>query len=983
MDKKQTQLNAAQKEAVLYFDNPLLIIAGAGTGKTTVISEKIAHIIKSQLGKAEEILAITFTEKAASEMEERVDALLETGYLDMQISTFHNFCKKIIENFGIDIGLSTQFRLLTQTECWLLVQENLDLFPLEYYKPLGNPTKHIHDFISHFQKCKDEMISPEEYLEYVNKRVFQEDEADEKKRLLEIAQAYKVYNQLLLDNACMDFADLIYYSVKLLEERPMIKKEFSQRFKYILLDEFQDVNWSQYRLIQCLSEHAHLTVVGDDDQAIYAFRGASVSNILRFKEDFPTAHEVVLSENYRSAQPILDAAHTLVQHNNPDRLEVKLQLDKKLISQKKQSSQKSVEHFHFDTQTDLIFSVAQEILRLKQDNKDAVWDDFALLVRANGHATPYIDMLQKAKIPYEFLAASGLFRQPLVLDCVNFFRVLDQHKEDSAMYRLLRLPFLELKESDIQKITFASKKKSLSYYVLLKRAAEFGVSQEGIHICNKVVNIIHDGMKNARGQKPSTLLYQFLEQSGYLSYLTQKEEEGNAEIIRQIYQLKQFFELLTKYEQTTTDPHLKHFMKNYEHILDAGDEGQLYQPTDTPDSVNIMTVHAAKGLEFRYVFILDAVEERFPSRSQSKGIEVPEELIHEQISSHQIHYQEERRLMYVALTRAKERVYLCSADDYGGQRKKKISRFIGESGIDIAKEKNLQKNMEALFSIADTQTNISQEKQGVVYDIPKVFSFSQIKAYETCPYQYKLAHILKIPTKGSASFSFGNTMHKTLQDFYKLVQEKNSAKQVSLFAEFVQPPRDSNTVQVPSLEELLALYKRNWIDDWFKSTSQKDSYFEKGKEILQTFYAAQEGNWSVPVGLESWFKIQVGDYLLHGRIDRIDQHDDKSIEIIDYKTGATKEKLTSEDKEQLLIYQIAAESLPEYRHIGPVSKLTFYYLNDNVKTSFIGENKDLEKLQAKIVKTIDGIHTKDFTAKPNKFTCKFCDFKEICEYREL
>ncbi len=235
--------------------------------------------------------------------------------------------------------------------------------------------------------------------------------------------------------------------------------------------------------------------------------------------------------------------------------------------------------------------------------------------------------------------------------------------------------------------------------------------------------------------------------------------------------------------------------------------------------------------------------------------------------------------------------------------------------------------------------------------------------------------------RGSASFSFGNTMHNTLQKFYEKIQEMNGAKQISLFG-LLEPAKDKDaSIVVPSLDELKTIYKTVWIDDWYKDKRQREEYFKKGLDILSIFYATQQGQWTVPVALESWFKIKVGSYLIHGKIDRVDTLPDKTLNIIDYKTGKAKEKLESEDKEQLLLYQIAAETLPEYRHIGGTSQLTFYYLNDNVQLSFIGKEKEKEKFTAKLEGILDNIHTRNFTATPDKYTCARCDFRDICEYR--
>lgn len=263
----------------------------------------------------------------------------------------------------------------------------------------------------------------------------------------------------------------------------------------------------------------------------------------------------------------------------------------------------------------------------------------------------------------------------------------------------------------------------------------------------------------------------------------------------------------------------------------------------------------------------------------------------------------------------------------------------------------------------------------------RVFSFSQIKMYQACPYQYKLGHVLKLPTQGKHYFSFGTSGHNTLQKFYQRIQELNAMKQNSLFGALLEKRSIASNIKVPLIEELFALYDACFISEWYQTTRQRDDYYKKGKEILEIFYASQNGKWTIPVNLESSFKISIGDVLLRGRIDRIDQLPDGTLEIIDYKTGYVKETLTTEDKEQLLLYQIAAEALPEYRHVGKISKLTFYYLNDNIQTSFVGENEDLERLRRSIMKAADGIRLGSFEATPSSLVCKYCDFKEMCEYR--
>jgi DNA helicase-2/ATP-dependent DNA helicase PcrA len=319
-------------------------------------NERIANLIKTKKANPQEILALTFTEKAAQEMADRVEQIFPDNYSEFWISTFHAFCERVLKNHGLDIGLSTNFRLLDQVGSWLLIRQNLDKFDLDYYKPLGNPTKFIHALVNHFSRCKDEGITPEQYLKYSEDLQFNTNDApvgskaikskdkselaclqDERDRIKEVANAFHTYQRIMLENNCLDFADLINYCLILFQKRPLVLKKFRDQFKYILVDEFQDTNWAQYELAKQLAyPKNNITVCGDDDQSVYRWRGASFNNVLQFRKDFPNTKEVVLTENYRSCQDILDISHKFIQLNNPNRLEYQIN-EIKEISRKAKS----------------------------------------------------------------------------------------------------------------------------------------------------------------------------------------------------------------------------------------------------------------------------------------------------------------------------------------------------------------------------------------------------------------------------------------------------------------------------------------------------------------------------------------------------------------------------------------------------------------------------------------------------------------------
>ncbi|MEA3463713.1 MAG: UvrD-helicase domain-containing protein [Patescibacteria group bacterium] len=1033
------KLNPEQLKAVTHKDGPLLIVAGAGTGKTTVIARRIACIIERDWAKSDEILALTFTEKAAGEMEERVDKLLPMGYLDLWISTFHSFGERILKQHGLEIGLPPDFKLLNEFEQWALVKKNLDKFDLDYYRPLGNPAKFIHVLIKHFSRVKDDDISPADYLEYAdglkenldgmlsgtltrNKR--QNTIAEQEiMRINEVANAYHVYQQLLLDNNALDFGDLINYCLKLFKDRPAILEKYRKQFKFILLDEFQDTNWAQYELIKMLTApRDNLVVVGDDDQAIFRFRGASMSNILQFKKDYPESKEIVLVKNYRNTQNILNLSYKFIQLNNPNRLEYQLnkvqsskfkvqKLNKKLLAEEKD---KGVIELIFGSDLhDEIRQVIEKIadLKIKSQNEDTSWNDFAILVRANESAKNFCNALDIAGLPYQFMALRGLYAKPVIMDVTAYLKMLDNYHESPALYRILNLPIFNFSYQELVNFNYAANKKAWSLWTVLRDAnAKFG--KEAQLKIDKVLNLISKHTALVRDKSAGEIVMAFLTDSGYLKYLTSQEERKSREAANL---LNQFMKRIQVFEAGSDDKSVKAFLAELNMEIDSGEQGSLAPDIEAgPEAIKIMTVHAAKGLEFKYIFIANMVDKRFPTIERKEQILIPDALIKEILPVGDIHLEEERRLFYVAMTRAKQSLYFSWAEDYGGARKKKPSRFLMECGLvrentKTQKHKNTKtqkhKNIyPPKLQRRQTKTTVvdfqrakihKQESENIAIQIPNYFSYTQLAAFSNCPYQYRFAHVLKVPRQGKAVFSFGKTMHLTLQKAFELVNEKKGMGQADLFGEDANPPAPllaSGGAKI-DFNEILQLYKQSWIDDWYESKSQKDKYKKKGKEILKEFYQKHKDNWPNAIFLEKGFNIKLGEAegevcpegevceprlqgTIRGMIDRIDEADGQ-IKIIDYKTGKAKDKLSFNEKEQLLIYQLAAQDLFKQE----IKSLAFYYLDNNSEIEFLGSENELEKVKQKIITVIKEIKKAEFLPKPSQL-CKYCDFYDICEFRQ-
>lgn len=974
------RLNKQQGAAATHGKGPLLIIAGAGTGKTTVITHRIKYLIENGADPAG-IVALSFTEKAAFELQQRTEHLTRSD--SMFVGTFHGFCQQILEQYGLDIGLPSPFKLLTPPQSWQLFKKNLNDFDLLYYRPYQNPTSLISSLLVHFSRCQDELISPQDYLNYAQelrgdtdiaeyrRSLSKSRQADEQMleyaRIDEVASAYHTFEQLKLKRNSLDFGDLLSYANQLFKKRPNIGSKLKERYQYILIDEFQDTNWAQYQLIRHLSpDGSGLTMVADDDQSIYKWRGASVSNVLAFTKDYPDTKTIVLKENYRSGQNILDAAYQLITNNNPDRLEVQRGIDKKLSSNKEFSG--SLQHHHAVTAVQEVSTVTSAIIKLL--NEGALPETIAILARANAHLNPFLNALQKASVPCYYGAAKGLFKARVVIDCLAILRAVSSSKDQNAWYRFLKMPPFYLSHEDQSILWSSAERKGKDVHDLLKlvRDGVISLSQDGHNKIKKLYALVTDVARMEKNTQLGSILLHFLEQSGYLKHLTRAEQSGDPVAVDDLLKLKAFFDML---QEQPEDVSAKEFLMYVEDLLDSGEQGT--NPTDSQfgnNAVTLLTAHSAKGLEFDHVFIVNMVEQRFPSRSRKEKITIPDSLIKEDVPPEDHHMQEERRLFYVALTRARKTVMLTSAQYYGGKTERKISRFISEAEIETT-------TTESLASPLTKAGPTIEKKPSTILPIPKTFSHSQLRTYRDCPLAYKYAHVLGIRSKQSAAMVFGNTIHAVLQRFYERVKELNATKQADLFGAS-QPKQEG--VMVPNLQELLAMYKELWRDDWFKSDAQRAAYFKEGQNMLQLFYQTQqEKGWSVPLLLERGFKLKVGTHTLRGFIDRVDK-DNEALTIIDYKTGRPKERLSAQDKQQLLLYQMATQSMPELKTSESV-QLTYYYLQDGSQKSFEGTPEDLSNYKDMVLTLISRIESQDFKPTPNPMTCGYCEFKDICEFR--
>jgi DNA helicase-2/ATP-dependent DNA helicase PcrA len=979
-------LNEAQEKAVVHKNGPLLIIAGAGTGKTTVLTRRIAYLIEQKLAKPDEILALTFTVKATGEMEERVDQIMPLGYEAMTISTFDAFAQQILRDFALDVGLPGDFQVLDDTQAWILMRNHLYDFDLNYYKPKGNPTKFIHALLKHFEAAKRENVTPEKYLEYAQGLELNLDNVEVKKiakkratgtgdgvaegtdpaeisRILEVANAYHKYQKLLLDNSYLDFRDLINYTLKLFSERPKILKYYQDKYKYILVDEFQDTDLAQYQLVQLLAQpENNITVVGDDDQSIYKFRGASISNILKFKEDYPKSAEVTLTDNYRSTQKILDLAYDFIQKNNPERLEARLQIDKKLRSHQPEDGQ--IEVLHGKNIYDEANLVVDKIIALQQ-SQNINFNDVAILVRANDHAESFLSELSRRNLPYIFVASRGLYKKGLIIDVLSYLKLLDNYHYSEYLFRVLNLKKFKLDRADLILISHIASKKTLTIYEVLKNLQTFAqVKTDTQNKVDELLRFLDQHCKLAAELSVVELFVRVVKDLGIADDLAVDSVEN----VEKRSILEQFYRKVQDFAETDQNKSLKSFLREIDLEQEAGNTGTLVASPETgPEAIKVMTIHAAKGLEFGAVFITNMVEARFPSKDRKEQIELPRELIKEILPEGDAHLMEERRLFYVATTRAKKFLYFTWADDYGGAALKKPSLFLLEAGLEKPRERE-KPSGEVFFA---KQQSLGLDLPDYKFKLPDAFDFSQISTFKKCPLEYKYKYIYRLPLFGAAALSFGITIHNTFRKFSQTMKQINSVRQTDLFGQ------TQDKIQVPKKEFLVKFYEESWVDDWYENKAQKENYRSTGKRYLESFFEKTINDPKFPKYLEQPFRLDLGKYKFKGRIDRVDLNADGTIDIVDYKTGQPRTKLEQVDRDQLLIYQWAAEDGLKEK----VRELSYWYLEDLSKTlPFQGTAGEIEKLKNKLLDTIEIIVQ---TIETNGFYAADLAHSHDCKFRHL
>jgi DNA helicase-2/ATP-dependent DNA helicase PcrA len=1350
-------LNEQQRRAVTHATGPLLIVAGAGTGKTTVITRRIAHLIAERKARPEEILALTFTDKAAAEMEERVDTLVPYGYADVEISTFHAFGDRMLRQHALEVGLTPDFRVLSRAEQVIFFRDRLFEFPLERYRPLGDPTRHLQAVISLISRCKDEDISPEEYLRCAERLQAEaaaspHDEAlrDLAAQQRELAGTYARYQELMLREGTVDFGDQIVAALRLLRMRAHVLNTYQRRFRYILVDEFQDTNHAQFQLVKLLAtRHNNVCVVADDDQclppgtrietpggprpiedvkvgeqvvtavgkgllgtgavtrvfkqrrsarfltfemesgarvtatdnhkmfchvpgrvtrsdftyvylmerrdlgwrigvtndlavrlcrersadriiglrafrteaearyrealwslqygiptlpfapshrvageylqrlyrqletrkgaerlasdlgvsldahhvalgagfrgresrvkvvltmcarhevprsgrrrmsdpqlvhrvsvetsvpevierlrgtghaldrteggwtysvtstslteagiraerlreitegllevrcdigqdrigshaalvmpagnvlpghylpvartdgvvyervarvvdewkdsdtydlevegshnfvaggvvvhnSIYKWRGAAISNVLGFLDRYPDAAQIVLTENFRSHQAILDSAYRLIVNNNPDRLEVKSGISKRLLAVMEPDGPEPA-HLHYETATQEADEVARTIQERVEQGRWA-YSDVAILVRSNHDADAFLRSLNLRGVPWTFSGNAGLYGRPEVRLLIAFLRAVAHPDDSVSVHYLASSDLYQVPIVDLTRCSTHADRKHRWLFDVLRGATEIPelrdeLSEEGQGAIRHLVADLVRYMELGREMPTGELLYQFIADSGWLARMSKADTARDE---AEVQNISKFFRRIQDASQALRYDNIREFVKHLDALIDAGEDPAVAEADVETPAVHVLTVHKAKGLEFPVVFLVHLVQDKFPSRSRRDMLEVPTELITDTLPSGDFHAQEERRLFYVGMTRARRELFLTSARDYGGARERKVSQFVLEA-LDLPKDAARPfkaKAVEEIQRYAPPAERGTSPMPPMSPDAELVISHKQIDDYQTCPLKYRYVHVLRVPIRRHHAVAFGAIVHRVVEFYLRRRAVGNYTP----------------------LEDLLAAYERTWAGEeilhdpapgregsagggvarggsaaarpkepaeGFLTREHEEARKAAGRQALARFWHQEEAEGSRPSHVEKEFGFSIGADRVRGRYDRVDE-DLLGATIIDYKTGDLTRQKDADRRAattlQLKIYALAWRAMTG--HLPQRVELRF--IEPNLVGRHTPTAADAEEAVVAVRAAARGIRVRAFDATPSAQTCRYCAYNQIC-----
>jgi DNA helicase-2/ATP-dependent DNA helicase PcrA len=961
-EKFKVQHNADQRAAIEHLSGPMLVLAGAGTGKTTVLVERIAWLIENGHARPDEILAITFTENAAAELKTRVERRLKRRAA-IWAGTFHAYCLSILKRNRKD------FFVLTPEDVYVFLRQRVDQLGLDRFIKPSDVGQFLDDLRNFFDRCHEELIGPDQFQAYVDSleagpglpRNCKSKEVDDLGpeeilvRWQEIARVYTNAMRLLTEENLGSFGMMISRAVELLRSDAELLAEERRRARFILIDEFQDCNSSNIYLAELLGgDEQNIFAVGDPDQAIYRFRGASSAAFEDFQRRFPNTQGVVLSENQRSRGNILRVAFAAIDQN-PDVSSLcgEVEFDRRPLVSGRDRREAENGQFVFDDPVEAVIAtgdegeaadIAEDITRLKESLPRGEKASFAVLYRSHFHREKVIEALAVRQLPF-LVKSMDVMETPMARDLLAILRAIVNERDADSLFRIHAFPQFAASPSELR-----------------ARLAEAGRERT----FKEVLQLMESGKRvlDALAVARTFVAQQKLTAAGAMTYLVREFALPEGDPV--IKALRRFVADWEK-KPFISEKSLAAFLQ-YLTFYRAGwgmvpmlSEQEMEEAEEAnPDAVRLMTIHGAKGLEFSYVWILRAIAPGFPVAYREPLFEFPPALRSFVAvgDSREVNEQEERRLFYVGITRARDRLAIHSRPGRGKdstppgflrpllQDRKMTSSLLRRSAVKPAIER-------------PARVEISPAGEWML--LPPAFSGDQItlsahavESYSTCPLMFKLEKDWRVPGEAAAALQYGSAMHTVLRQYYDPAPH----------------------ARVLSTDETIEAFRQEFGKAVLDDPVQRTLYLEMGeRQLCDLLRSRPRGSMEV-IGAEISFNFKLGAQKITGRIDRMDRIDGNTVRVIDYKSGAAKTPRYAEDSLQLSIYAMGARSM------GFIPRdLVFLNLNGNEEIVTARTEAQLEKARCRIEDVARGIAESKFAPRPGQH-CQWCSYRRLCPATE-
>jgi DNA helicase-2/ATP-dependent DNA helicase PcrA len=963
-------LDERQQQAIEHVHGPMLVIAGAGTGKTTVLTQRVATLIREGHARPNEIVALTYAENSAAEMLARVRGELKDIVIDgLQASTFHAWCYGLLQRRGAD------FRVLDDKDLWVFLRRRIRDLRLKHFVRAANVGQFLDSLLDFMRRCHDELVGPGEYAHYVerlergevplprvtrSKKQADLGDAEILERCQEISRVFTTVEDMLREKNLGTFGHMITKACQLLKDDPALLEEERRRTRFVLVDEFQDANFAQVEILSLLAGPvANVFAVGDPDQAIYQFRGASSEAFTLFLKKFPAAQVVALEKNRRSLSPILRCAFGIVNENPPvfsktlaqkgeavryQRTPLESLRDEEAKQKGESTAAPLVEIVTWGDKEVEAADLARRIQKMRKEQR-CRWSEFAVLSRIHSHREELVHEFSERGIPFS-IEGLDVLDTPEVRDAVACLTAAVSPNDATSLFRVAALPQFGIDATDLR-AAMRAMRRELDLRIALSRLPNGKAVLESVDQVHSAVE--KDGVR-ADDATRLVIRHFALQRSEPVEAFVKFVEAWHTKAINETEGPSEFLDYLDYFGQA---------------------RGSIALPRSTDDAVQLLTAHAAKGLEFRHVAIIRGSSTTFPCGYKEPLIAFPEVLRTSGKFSDghvtddkKLHEEEERRLFYVAMTRAKDTLAIYAHRGRGNSPKP--TQFLRDLMSNPG-----HRRYWFTRSAAAVQDTLFAEEERIAFQqsnvaawlmMPPSASFatglsaSSIESYEECPLRFKLEKEWNLPREVSASLHYGAAMHGVLRTFYDAERYQREIAD----------------------DELLEQFRSELASRGIADRYQYELYLRQGIEQLRQFFeSARSAAPPEVVETERRFELQVGSAKLAGRVDRIDRTGPDTVAIVDYKTGKPKSQEDADESLQLSLYALAARETWGMR----ADRLIFHNLENNIPVFTTRNDAELEAAKMRVQKVADGIAEGKFAADPG-YHCAFCPYRNLCPATE-